>query len=110
MGITKHPHTCTYKKQSTPPVWNSVNGGWTEGTEGDEVTVECRAKPSGTGATVKRQDGVLVDYDYDLSFPMTAEAIPIGTLVTIKDEDAAVIIKANLLYFFSGQRHRMGNV
>jgi hypothetical protein len=110
MGITKYPHTCTYNTQLTPPVWDSVAGGYTAGTAGNEVTEECRAKPSGSGKTVKRQDGVLVDYDYDLSFPMTADPIPVGTQITIKDADGVIIVSGALLSFFSVQRHRIGAV
>ena len=106
--VRQYPHTCTYRTVGTPSYWDEVNGGYIPETPGLIVTVECRAIPSGSGKRISNQDGVMVEYRYDLAFPVDVVDIPRGQEVTIEDSEGHELVKGNLLNFASGQLHKRG--
>lgn len=109
--VIQYPHTLTYATAGTPDVWDDVNGGWIPGTPGATFEVSCRAIPAGAGnkgQQIKNQDGVMVDYDYDLAFPLGTDRIPDGTVVTITAQDGVVLVSSPLLQFAVGQLHCRG--
>lgn len=106
--IEHFPHSCSYELPSEPDRYDEVKGRWIKGTPGDVVVVPCRARPNGAGRTVQNQDGVAVEYSYDLSFPADASAIARGTELEIKDKESNVLIKSRLLNYQAGEFHGRG--
>lgn len=106
--VEQYPHTLSYATAGTEDVWDDANGGWIPGTPGVTATLDCRATPSGAGKRVKNQDGVMVDYNYDLAFPLGTIPIPVGTIVTVVGLDLQVLVVEPLLGWMSGQLHCRG--
>lgn len=105
--IEQYPHTLSYATQGTPDVWDDELG-WIPGVPGVTASLDCRATPSGAGKRVKNQDGIMVDYNYDLAFPVDTDPIPVGTLVTVTGLDGQKLVSEPLLGWMSGQLHCRG--
>jgi hypothetical protein len=51
------------------------SGVWTAGATSD-YTFDCRAEVNGTGRKIPGDDGVLIDYAFDVYMPQTTTIIP----------------------------------
>jgi hypothetical protein len=56
----------------------NASGIWTAGTA-TNYTFSCRAEVNGTGRKIAGDDGVLMDYAFDLFLPVTTVVIPAGS-------------------------------
>jgi len=101
-------HTCIFKLPSTEPIWDEENGGWTDGQQGEEVELRCRAVPNGSGKQALNKDGVSIVYAFDLAFPAGTPNIPADTLITITGLDNVKLFEGRILRFQKGIYHSIG--
>ena len=108
--VIQYPHICTYTTQVTPDVWDDVNGGWIPGTPGELVAVPCRVVPSGNGKKTRGEDGTMMEYAYDIAFPIEVPDIAKGQNVTLTKADGTIITEGHLLDFNAGQLHKLASI
>lgn len=103
--IDQYPHLCTYQSGGTSDTWDDVNGWTAGGTDGESVSVQCRAVFTRAWGEKKTRGGTITEHDCDLVFPPSVGIIPNGTLVKITGQTGEVIVEANLLHFQKGKLH-----
>lgn len=63
---------------TTPATQDPDTGIWTAGTS-TAYTLECRAEVNGTGRQIAGDDGVLMDYAFQVFLPLMTTVIPAGS-------------------------------
>ena len=56
----------------------NASGIWTAGASGS-YSLDCRAEVNGTGKKIAGDDGVLMDYSFQIFLPIMATVIPPGS-------------------------------
>ena len=56
----------------------NASGVWTSGASGTN-TFDCRAEVNGTGKKIVGDDGIMIDYSYDLFMPVSTVVIQPGS-------------------------------
>lgn len=106
--IDQYPYVCSYAIQQGPDQYDQDTGKWTKGQDGQLIAAPCRATPNGSGRKEKNKDGQMVDYQFNLAFPVEIDDIDNNTEVTLTDASGKVLKEGRLLRFQRGQLHCLG--
>ncbi|MDP3561726.1 MAG: hypothetical protein Q8R83_06085 [Legionellaceae bacterium] len=96
--VDHYIHTLTFKTGGTPSVYNESTGVYTQAIPGEDLTIECRANPSGAGKMVRKEDGAETSYAFDLGFPDETAVLPVANqLVILKGVDKETLWSGPLI-------------
>lgn len=98
--VTQYPHILTYTNAV-----NSVRdaaGDYVPGTGATTGELACRLERAG-GGRINAESGVQIDFAWRVFCRKTSVILPIGTLVTVRDQDSRVIATDTVKQFLPGQ-------
>lgn len=101
-------HKLTFFTKGSPDVYDEETGQWVPGIPGAEVTIECRAKPNGSGRKKANRDGVLTEYSFDIGIPVETVELPGDTKVKITGVRNEVIFEGEMMGCQVGERSILG--
>lgn len=102
MAGSRYPHTLTYTTPESGGEYDPETGEYTPVVPGEEILIECRATPNGSGKTITGKGGVNQEYSYDLGFPLGTLKIPENTLVKIWGVDDELLHEGKVIQYQPG--------
>ena len=86
--LKRFPHTITYNLEGTPSGIDPDTGLPTGGTEGEEVSIDCRYEPNVRQSyVIKEDDGQRIVFKGLVHMAKSSEKIPFGQSVIVTDSD-----------------------
>lgn len=98
--VTQYPHTLTYTNAVNPV--RDAAGDYVLGAASTTGKIACRLERAG-GGYVSGQGGVQIDFAWAVYCQKTSIILPVGTLVTVRDEESRVIATDTVKQFSPGQ-------
>lgn len=80
--VVQYPHTASFVTPGTDAT-QDANGNWVPGSDEVTTTLKCRAESASNNGYIASTDGTKIDYSWIVYLPLGANAVKVGTNVTV---------------------------